>query len=194
MPFLPDDGLRRDRAWRVGVTWYAWYPAVFSVLRCASRQRLLEPPAHGRPKVLTTRADDLRIRLLQSRPKENGMSESLFEKLGGAAAVDAAVDIFYRKVLSDDGINHFFDDTDIQAQHEKQKAFLTMAFGGPNGYTGKDLRSAHAPLVQRGLDESHFNAVAGHLKSTLDELSVPADLVDEVMSIAAGTRDDVLNL
>jgi len=32
------------------------------------------------------------------------MSDSLYEKLGGEAAVDAAVDIFYRKVLADDRI------------------------------------------------------------------------------------------
>lgn len=122
------------------------------------------------------------------------MAESLYEKLGGSAAVDAAVDIFYRKVLSDDSINHFFDDTDMQAQHEKQKAFLTMAFGGPNEYTGSDMRKAHAPLVERGLNESHFNAVAGNLKATLDELNVPAELADQVMTIAASTHDDVLNL
>lgn len=122
------------------------------------------------------------------------MSESLFEKLGGAAAVNAAVDIFYRKVLSDDDINHFFDDSDLQAQRDKQKAFLTMAFGGPNEYSGKDLRSAHAPLLERGLNDSHFGAVAGHLKDTLLELDVPEELTDEVMGIAASTRDDVLNL
>lgn len=122
------------------------------------------------------------------------MTESLYEKIGGAAAVDAAVDIFYRKVLADDTINHFFDDTDIGAQRDKQKAFLTMAFGGPNEYDGKDLRTAHAPLVERGLNDSHFNAVAGNLKATLEELNVPVELVDEVMGIAAGTHDDVLNL
>ena len=32
---------------------------------------------------------------------------SLFEQLGGAPAVDAAVDVFYRKVLSDDRISQF---------------------------------------------------------------------------------------
>ena len=122
------------------------------------------------------------------------MPESLFERLGGTGAVDAAVDIFYRKVLSDDSINHFFDTTDMQAQREKQKAFLTMAFGGPNKYNGKDMRSAHAPLVERGLNDSHFSAVAGHLKETLDELDVPEDLTEEVMGIAASTHDDVLNL
>ena len=118
---------------------------------------------------------------------------SLFEKLGGEDAVNAAVDIFYRKVLADDTINHFFETTDMAAQHAKQKSFLTMAFGGPNNYTGEDMRNAHAPLVAKGLNEDHFNAVAGHLQSTLEELNVSADLVNEVMSIAGSTKDDVLN-
>lgn len=121
------------------------------------------------------------------------MADTLYDKLGGAAAVDAAVDIFYRKVLADDSISQFFDDVDMDAQRAKQKSFLTMVFGGPNDYTGKDLRTAHAPLVERGLNESHFNAVAGHLQATLEELSVPADLIGEVMGIAASTIDDVLN-
>lgn len=122
------------------------------------------------------------------------MSETLFERIGGEAAVDAAVDIFYRKVLTDDSISHFFETVDMDAQHAKQKAFLTMAFGGPNDYTGEDMRAAHKPLVDKGLNESHFNAVAGHLQATLQELNVADDLIEDVMSIAGSTHDDVLNL
>ncbi|MDD1614184.1 MAG: group 1 truncated hemoglobin, partial [Methylococcaceae bacterium] len=73
---------------------------------------------------------------------------TLYDKIGGAAAVDAAVDIFYRKVLSDHRINRFFDDVDMDTQVVKQKAFFTMAFGGPNTYTGTDMRNAHARLVK----------------------------------------------
>jgi hemoglobin len=65
---------------------------------------------------------------------------TLFEQLGGEAAVDAAVGIFYRKVLADDRINSFFEGVDMEKQAAKQKAFLTMAFGGPHNYTGKDMR------------------------------------------------------
>ncbi len=122
------------------------------------------------------------------------MSLSLYEKIGGEKAVDAAVDIFYRKVLNDGSISSFFDDTDMDAQIAKQKGFLTMAFGGPNEYTGKSMREAHAPLVVRGLNDSHFNAVAGHLQSTLEELKVPEDLINQVMAIAGSTHDDVLGL
>ncbi len=122
------------------------------------------------------------------------MSDTLYERLGGEAAVNAAVDIFYRKVLSDDSISHFFDSTDMGEQRAKQKSFLTMAFGGPNNYSGKDLREAHKGLVEQGLGESHFTAVAQHLQATLTELGVAEDLINEVMTIAASTHDDVLNL
>ena len=115
---------------------------------------------------------------------------SVYEKLGGEAAMDAAVDIFYRNVLADDRVSHFFDAVDMQAQRGKQKAFLTMAFGGPNGYTGKDMREAHKNMQ---LTEVHFNAIAESLVATLEELSVPQDYIDEVIDIALSVKDDVLN-
>jgi hemoglobin len=118
--------------------------------------------------------------------------KSLYERLGGEGAVDAAVDIFYRKVLGDDRINRFFEGVDVQKQAAKQKAFLTFAFGGPNNYTGTDMRTAHARLVQAGLDDSHFDAVMEHLGATMQELNVPGDLIAEAAAIAESTRSDVL--
>jgi hemoglobin len=118
--------------------------------------------------------------------------KSLYDQLGGQAAVDAAVDIFYRKVLSDDRISRFFDDVDMDRQRAKQKAFLTMAFGGPANYSGKDMRNAHARLVQAGLNDSHFDAVVELLGGTLKELGVADELIGQVAAIAESTRKDVL--
>ena len=122
------------------------------------------------------------------------MSETttLYEQLGGEAAVNAAVDIFYRKVLTDHRINRFFDGVDMDKQATKQKAFLTMAFGGPHNYTGEDMRKGHAHLVKLGLDDSHFNAVMEILTATLVELNVPNQLIEQVATIAESTRNDVL--
>ena len=117
---------------------------------------------------------------------------SLYEQLGGEAAVDAAVDIFYRKVLGDDRISDFFDGVDMDRQAAKQKAFLTMAFGGPHHYTGRDMSEGHAHLVQRGLDDSHVDAVIENLADTLRELQVGEDLIARVAAIAEGTRSAVL--
>ena len=118
---------------------------------------------------------------------------TLYEKLGGEAAVSAAVDIFYRKVLTDDRVNGFFDDVDMDEQIAKQKAFLTMVFGGPNNYTGKNMREAHAPLVEKGLSDLHVDVVIEHLGATLKELGVADEDIAEVASIANSVRDDVLN-
>ncbi len=120
------------------------------------------------------------------------MTESLYEKLGGEAAVNAAVEIFYKKVLEDHRINRFFENVDMARQIAKQKAFLTLAFGGPSDYDGKDMRAAHAKLVKLGLDDSHFDAVMEHLGATLVELNVPEELISEAAAIAESTRVDVL--
>lgn len=117
---------------------------------------------------------------------------SLYEQLGGEAAVNAAVDIFYRKVLNDPRIERFFENVDMEKQAAKQKAFLTFAFGGPNNYTGLDMRKAHARLVDMGLDDSHFDAVMDDLGATLKELNVPAHLIAQAAAIAESTRNDVL--
>ena len=117
---------------------------------------------------------------------------SLYEKIGGEAAVNAAVDIFYRKVLADDRISSFFAGVDMSKQAAKQKAFLTMAFGGPHNYSGLDMRRGHAHLVEKGLNDSHFDAVMENLAATMRELNVPEALIAEAAAIAESTRNDVL--
>ncbi|ADE11455.1 group I truncated hemoglobin [Sideroxydans lithotrophicus] len=118
--------------------------------------------------------------------------QSIYQQLGGEAAVNAAVDIFYRKVLKDARISHFFEGVDMERQAAKQKAFLTMAFGGPHNYTGEDMRRGHAHLVKQGLNDSHFNAVMENLGATLMELKVPGHLITQCAAIAESTRKDVL--
>jgi hemoglobin len=129
----------------------------------------------------------MQIVIIQTEPK------TLFERLGGKSSVDAAVDMFYQKVLSDNRISHLFAGVNMEQQRAKQKAFMTYAFGGAQNYSGLSMRKAHARLVQeKGLNEDHFNAVAENLEETLKELNVPTEMIGEVISIVASTRNDVL--
>lgn len=118
------------------------------------------------------------------------MTQSLFDRLGGEAAITAAVDLFYQKVLADRRISQFFANVDMRSQALKQRAFMTLAFGGPGNYSGKHMRAAHAGLQ---LTDSHFDAVAEHLGATLRELGVSAATIGEVMATVETTRADVLN-
>ena len=120
------------------------------------------------------------------------MDKTLFEQLGGEPAVDAAVDLFYTKVLSDERISRFFEGVDMKRQAQKQKAFLTVAFGGPNKYSGRAMRAAHAKLVDQGLNDSHFDAVVEDLATTLEEMGVDPLLIEQVGETAESTRQDVL--
>jgi len=118
---------------------------------------------------------------------------TLYEKLGGEPAVDAAVDIFYTKVLADDRIKHFFVGIPMDRMRDHQKKFLTYAFGGPNNYSGRGMKAAHSRLVnEMGLNDTHFDAVMDNLGATLTELNVPSDLIGEAAAIAESVRDAVL--
>jgi hemoglobin len=126
-----------------------------------------------------------------STPETPG--QSLYARIGGQPAIMAAVDVFYAKVMADEITRPFFQGLDMAAQIRKQIAFMTWAFGGPDEYRGRDLRAAHASLVRdRGLGDRHFDAVAGHLASTLRELGVADDLTEEALRIVASTRAEVL--
>jgi hemoglobin len=121
------------------------------------------------------------------------MSTSLYDRLGGEPSVNAAVDIFYVKVLGDTLLAPFFDGVDMEKQKTHQRAFLTVAFGGPSRYSGRGMAAAHRRLVEdMGLTDKHFDAVVGHLGATLVELGVPGEMVQEAAAIAESVRDAVL--
>ena len=112
--------------------------------------------------------------------------KSIYARLGGQPAIDAAVELFYKKVLAAKSVNHHFEGINLDKQRAKQKQFLAAAFGGLVPYTGK----AHKHLDPK---ESDFNAIAGHLQATLKELKIDDKLIAEVMAVAASTKDDVLD-
>lgn len=119
--------------------------------------------------------------------------QSIYEQIGGEAAMDAAVETFYRKVLSDERVAHFFDGVDMERQMAKQKGFLTMVTGGPNSYTGKSMRDGHRHLVARGLNDGHVDAIIELLGETLRELGVADNLIAQIAAVAESVRDDVLD-
>lgn len=117
---------------------------------------------------------------------------SLYADLGGDAAITAALDRFYEKVLADPQVSGFFDEVDVDRVKSKQRDFLAMAFGGPDRYDGRDLRRAHATPRADGLDEERYAVFMGHFRDTLAEFGVDEGHIDQVMAIADTGKDDVL--
>lgn len=114
---------------------------------------------------------------------------SLYEQLGGEEAIRGAVDIFYKKVLADDTVNHFFANTDMDKQRDHQTKFLSFALGGPNKYTGRSMEKAHEGM---NLQPVHFEAIVTHLTDTLKELGVPEEGINAAIEKVGSLRESVL--
>lgn len=71
---------------------------------------------------------------------------SLFEELGGEAAISSVVDKFYDLMMQDPVVNYYFANTDMAKQRQSQKTFITLVTGGPNHYHGADMKTAHQKL------------------------------------------------
>lgn len=119
--------------------------------------------------------------------------DSLYDRIGGRIAVSETVQLFYDKVLEDENLSPFFEGVDMDRLNAIQVAFVSMAFGGPKEYSGKDLRSAHQHLVeQMGLSDVHFDLVKQYLAESMQTLGVDEDFIAEAAAIVESVRNDIL--
>ena len=123
-----------------------------------------------------------------SRARSPG-SESIYQRLGGKAAIAAALEEFYSRVLADPQLKGFFVGVDMKRLISQQRAFFTQALGGPARYRGPAMKQAHAHLP---IEQKHFERVAAHLSGTLASLGVPGTLMDEVMAAVAPLAGEIV--
>lgn len=117
-------------------------------------------------------------------------ADSLYQQVGGAKAVGAVIDLFYKKIMADDRVNHHFDDTHMPTQIAKQKAFVSAALGSPVPWTGRSMRKAHKHLK---LTEKDFGIIASHLQNSLQELKVKKEHIAQIMAVVGSVKGEVLN-
>ncbi|MBL8630600.1 MAG: group 1 truncated hemoglobin [Rhodospirillaceae bacterium] len=119
---------------------------------------------------------------------------TLLERIGGETAVNAVVNSFYDKVFTDETLKPFFANTDFEKQRVRQGKFLIQFMAGKMPTANEYMRNAHRKYVaEMGLNDKHFDIVAGHLVNTLKEFNVPQALIDEVVTAVASLRDHVLD-
>ena len=117
--------------------------------------------------------------------------ETLLDRLGGPPALEAAVDIFYDRIVADDALARFFETTDMKMLRDHQYKFMEIAFTEvPQDLdVAKYVSDSHKRLLEKeGLNASHFDLVAGHLVGTLQGLGVKDDIVDEVVATVGPLR------
>jgi hemoglobin len=114
---------------------------------------------------------------------------SSYQAIGGRAALTAAVDGFYGRLLADPALGPLFPGGVGERHRAYVVTILGEALGGPERYRGPDLASAHRGL---GISGAHFERAAAHLAATLDGLGVPGHLADRIVEIVAGLRPAIV--
>jgi hemoglobin len=114
--------------------------------------------------------------------------DSFYVRVGGEPAVTEAVNRLYRVILADDRLSPYFEHVDIGRLKSHMVALLSQVLGGPEAYSGRDLRMAHAGL---GISRERYDVVGAYLVGVLAGLGVDDEVLDAVRGVLADSVDDV---
>ncbi|HEU5157350.1 MAG TPA: group 1 truncated hemoglobin [Streptosporangiaceae bacterium] len=122
---------------------------------------------------------------------EASISEaSIYEAIGGEAALIAVVDDLYDRILADPRLSGFFAGAPMPRLKGRQVEFFGQVLGGPMTYQGAPMRQAH---VGRGIRPEHFELVAGHLTDSLRAAGVPEATITEIIGLVAPLADEIVS-
>ena len=116
--------------------------------------------------------------------------DTIYERIGGLEAVMVVVDDFYERVLADAELAGFFSGATMSRLKARQVEFFAAALGGPQPYRGASMRQVHQG---RGIQQRHFDLVAGHLVDALAAAGVDESTVAEIVAVVAPLAEDIVS-
>ena len=114
---------------------------------------------------------------------------SLYTRLGEEKSIQAVVDEFLVNVGGDTRINKFFANVDLKRLNMLLVQQISNAAGGPQKYTGRDMKSTHAGLK---ITKPDFDALVEDLVKALDKFKVPAQEKNELLTVLGGLQKDIV--
>lgn len=118
------------------------------------------------------------------------MEQTLYDKVGGEAAISKVVDYFYNElVLKDESVSHFFEHTNMEKQRSHQTKFISFTLDGPKQYGGKAMAKAHEGM---NIQPEHFQAIVKHLHAALAHYGVGEEDIQTALEKVGTLKDDIL--
>ena len=115
---------------------------------------------------------------------------SIYDAIGGEAALVAVVDDFYMRVTADPELATFFAGTNMAKLKGRQVEFFAAALGGPHAYTGATMREAHRG---RGIAQEQFDLTAGHLIAALGAADVPDETISQITGLIGPLAEQIVS-
>lgn len=124
-----------------------------------------------------------------ARPARPTPRDHLYALLGGGDAVGDVVEIFYRTILADPSLAHYFHGIDVHRVKAHQYAFISALAGGPDYYVGRSIRKAHAGL---GISARDFSRMREHLVASLAGVGADPQVIAAIAARVDPLRADVV--
>lgn len=119
------------------------------------------------------------------------MNKSLYERLGGEAAVKAVVDDVVARAAADTRINAKFAKTDIPRLKFHLVKQVCAVTGGPCKDIGRTPENIHHNLK---ITSGEFDAFVEDLVATLDKLNVPTQEKNELLGILGPLKPKIVEV
>lgn len=111
-----------------------------------------------------------------------------FEQIGGEPALRKIIDRFVDLIFDDTMIGFFFRNANRERVKDKEYEFAARHLGADIPYTGRPLPAVHAAHPIMG---GQFNRRLQILKTTLDEMGVPAPVRDHWIAHTESMRAQI---
>ncbi|TMQ68598.1 MAG: group 1 truncated hemoglobin [Candidatus Eisenbacteria bacterium] len=115
--------------------------------------------------------------------------KTLYERLGKEEAIRAVVNQFIANVVADARINKFFADADMEPLKNHLVELIAQSAGGPQKYTGRDMKTVHAGMGITGAD---FDALVEDLVKALDQFKVADREKSDLLAILGPMKSDIV--
>ena len=122
---------------------------------------------------------------------------SLYERLGGAYNIALVVDDLIERLYVNDVLNAVPEIDKARNPLRKPgikfqlTALMCQVTGGPEKYTGRNMKETHAKLK---ISDKEWDAMAADFKTTLDKFKVPEKEQAELFDIVGSTKPDIVTV
>lgn len=117
-------------------------------------------------------------------------SGTLYQQLGGQAAVEKLVDVLIAEIHGDKRINHLFKNTDIPYFRARLIEQLCEATGGPCKYTGLSMEEAHSGLK---ITNKEFDQFVEDLNRAMGKAGLSKAHQGQLLGILGPMRPQVID-
>jgi hemoglobin len=112
------------------------------------------------------------------KPEPKVVEDSLYQRIGGHAVLESIASGWVDQVVVDPALKARFAATNADQFKARLTALLCEISGGPEVYTGKDMKTAHRGM---NVSDAEWKSFIENLRSVLDTMKIPPAYEEELL-------------